>query len=83
MKELNIFDKDGTINKLLELGDTVSFQYEYDTPNHTEYVEGKGIIIKIKPDTKYNDHECDEYIVKCDNNREEEIYGRDIVEAFR
>jgi len=85
MKELKVFNEDGLINAKLKIGDRVSFEYEYDLINGpTEHIEGKGIITKVRYDTKYNDRECDEYVVKLDNNcREEEIYGRDITEAFR
>lgn len=82
MKEIKIFNENGMINKTLKPGNYVCYSYDLETPSHIEHISDKGIIISVKKDTKYNDRECDEYIVETSNGTHQEIYGRDIDEAF-
>lgn len=81
MKTLNIFDEDGMINKKLKKGIYVTFQYETeDKDGSTDYIENEGIIISAEYDED-DDHECDEYTIKCIDGTEDIVYGRDIISA--
>lgn len=80
MKEINIFDEDGMINKKLKKGMYVTFQYETEDKNgNSEYIENEGTIISVEYDE--DDRECDEYTIKCIDGTEDIVYGRDIISA--
>lgn len=85
MKEVNIFDENGMINKKLTVGMYVEYSYEVEPLTGRPYTEtGHGCIIKAKYDTKYNDRECDEYLIETkEHYYPQEIYGRDVDKAWR
>lgn len=84
MKEINIFDDSGCINKKLTVGMYVHYSYEVEPLTGRPYTEtGEGYIVQAKYDSKYNDRECDEYLVKTNEHHEpQEIYGRDVDIAY-
>ena len=84
MKEIDIFDDLGCINKKLTVGMYVHYSYEVEPLTGRPYTEtGEGYIVQAKYDTKYNARECDEYLVKTNEHHElQEIYGRDVDIAY-